>query len=316
MLQKLQQRLEGIKENVPLAQFTTFRIGGPARYFYIAKNNEDIVKTVQVALELNIPYFILGAGSNILVSDKGFEGMVIKMQNAECRMKNDIVVAGAGVSNAILAKATVDAGLTGMEWAVGVPGTIGGSVRGNAGCFGSEMKNVVKVVKVLEVKGSTIHDLRYTNAQCEFKYRDSIFKHNKNLIILEVELKLQKGDQAEGDQKIKEILKKRSASQPKGLSSGCIFKNTDLHGGLRTYTDLPEEFIKRGQVPTGWIVEQCGLKGKKIGGAQISLEHGNFIINTGNATAEDVIILISLIKEKARNHFGIQLEEEIQLVGF
>lgn len=316
MLKKLKKRLGEVKENVPLAPFTTFRIGGPARYFYIAKNSEDIVQAVQVASEFKIPYFILGAGSNILVSDKGFDGLVIKIQNAELRIQNGDVVVGAGVSNATVARATVNAGLCGMEWVVGVPGTIGGSVRGNAGCFGAEMKDVIESVKVLQITNHKSQINQLTNQQCQFGYRDSIFKHNKNLIILEVELKLQKGDQAEGDQKIKEILKKRNASQPKGLSSGCVFKNADIHGGLRIYTDLPEEFKKRGQVPAGWIIEQMGLKGKKIGDAQISSEHGNFIINIGNATAEDIIILISIIKEKARNHFGIQLEEEVQLVGF
>lgn len=293
------------QKDVSLAQYTTFKVGGPAKYFFAAESSDDLIKAVQEAKNKEIPYFILGAGSNLLVSDKGFDGLVIQIKDSRLKIEGTKVVAGAGVRNAELAKATVDAGLTGLEWIVGIPGTVGGSVRGNAGAYGGEMKDVVRTVKVI---GDGLEEM--SGAECEFAYRDSIFKHDSDLIIVEVSMELEKGG---GEEKLKEILKKRSDKQPKGLSSGCVFKNYELQGGEDKF---PQEFVEKGIIPAGWIIDQLGLKGFQIGKAQISLEHGNFIINTGGATAEDVIMLISLIKQKSRNHFGIQLEEEIQLVGF
>ncbi len=293
---KLQLKIQNFQRNILLASYTTFKIGGPAKYFYEAKDAEDIIKAVKMACQLNIPYFILGGGSNLLVSDKGFEGLVIKVQSSRFKVQSCRIFIDAGVKLSKLVDLAVKNSLTGLEWAAGIPGTIGGAVRGNAGAFGGSMSEIVKLVKVL--RGRNIKQL--VSKDLKFTYRDSIFKHNKD-IILSTELQLKKGSQAEIKKQIKKNLQHRRENQPiKALSTGCVFKNVR--------NKLNKSAAE--------LIEEAGLKNKAIGGAIISKKHANFIINTGKAKAEDVIILISLIKAKVRNKFGIQLQEEVQYVGF
>ncbi len=283
------------KKNISLAPYTTFKIGGMAKYFCEARNSEDVIAAVARAKKENLPFFILGAGSNILVSDKGFEGLIIKIQNTRYKIRDTKIVADAGVLLSELVSKSAEAGLTGTEWAAGIPGTVGGAVRGNAGAFGISMSNIVREVKVLNIGTSQVQIFK--NKDCKFGYRDSIFKKNKNLIILSTELELRKGDREKSEKLIKDYLKQRKEKQPmEHPSAGSIFKN-------------PE-----GQ-SAGYLIEQCGLKGKIVGGAMISEKHANFIVNLGNAKAKDVKKLIDLCKEKVKEKFGIKLEEEIEYLG-
>jgi len=295
---KLQLKIKkylNVKTCVPLAPHTTFHIGGPAKYFYEAKSTEDIVKAVKTARELDIPYFILGGGSNILVSDRSFEGLVIKIQNTKYKIQNTKILADAGVKLSKLVDLALKNNLSGLEWAAGIPGTIGGAVRGNAGAFGSSMSDTIKLIKILS--NGDIKQL--SKEEAEFGYRDSIFKHNKD-IILSVELQLKKDDKNEIKKRVKKYLTHRKKTQPiEEYSAGCIFKN------IRTKLNKP----------AAQLIEEADLKGKQIGGAMVSKKHANFIINTGKAKAEDVVILIGLIKAKIRNKFGIQLQEEIEYIS-
>jgi len=324
------EQLKGVKENEPLAPYTTFKIGGPAKYFFIAKTSDDIVKAVEMAKKLKMPYFILGGGSNLLVSDQGFDGLVIKILDSRFKISDLRVEVAAGALLSTVVGKSVEAGLTGLEWAAGIYGTIGGAVRGNAGAFGHEMSEVVESVRIMNqelparnasasVAGGRIKNLK--NKECGFGYRDSIFKQDKNLIILEVVLKLGKGDKEKGKQEVKNILQARRERQPLEFpSAGSVFKNVEIANLSELKTNLreslPEEFIAKGKIPAAWLIEEVNLKGKKIGGAEVSDKHANFIVNTGQATASNVLALISLIKMKVRDDLGIQLEEEIELVGF
>jgi len=293
----LQKELSGkIIQNESLANHTTFKIGGEADYFFIAQNNDSLMKAVKIAHDLNLPFFILGGGSNLLVSDKGFRGLVIKVQSSKLKVQSDKIIADAGVSLSKLVDLSIKNELSGLEWAIGIPGTVGGAVRGNIGAFGKEIAQVVKNVKTLSISHNITIE-QYSNTAIRFSYRDSIFKHNKD-IILSVEFELKNGNKEKSRNVIQGYLLERKESQPLDcLGAGCIFKN-------------PRD------KSAGELIDSAGLKGKKIGNAQISEKHANFIINLGNARAEDVIRLIEIIQEKVLGEFGIKLEFEIELVGF
>jgi len=295
-----------VKTNEPLAKYTTFKIGGPADFFVEVEEEEKLLNLIKLLKDLNLPYFILGGGSNLLVADEGFRGTIIKIQNSKFKIqKFDYVkdssgmdnskfkiICGAGYLLGRLIEKTAKLGLTGLEFAAGIPGTVGGAVRGNAGAWGQAIGDKVKRVKVLTSRG----EIKWIEASdCHFSYRQSQFKKTKE-IILEVELELEKGNKKEIQEKISQNLAKRT-TQPKEPSAGCIFVN-------------PKPLV------AGELIDKCGLKGKRIGDAQISPKHANFIVNLGKAKAAEVIKLIKLIKEKVKEKFGVELEEEISFLGF
>lgn len=311
--------LKAVQENIPLAPYTTFKIGGQARYFYIAKTAESIKQAAQVAKELKLAYYVIGNGSNILVSDKGFDGLVIRIMNHELRIKNQEIFVESGISLGKLAADSVKGGLAGLEWLIGIPGTLGGAIYGNAGAFGYSLGEIIESVQVFNP--DNLEEEILSGKECEFGYRHSVFKEKK-YIILSAVLKLKKGDKAESEKIMREYIAKRRVKHPIGPSAGSVFKNPPIEENEKVFEKLIkqypeiEKFKASGKIPAGWLIEKYGLLGKKIGGAMVSEEHGNFIINAGGAKAEDVIILISLIKQKIRVNFGPQLEEEIQYVGF
>jgi len=281
-----------VKTDEPLAKHTTFGIGGPADLYYEAKTTSEIIAAVKLAQQYHILYFILGGGSNLLVSDEGFRGIVIKIKNADLRFKNERAVVGAGLNLGQLVKETTRRGLLGLEFTAGIPGTVGGAVRGNAGAWRQNIGDGVVRVKVLDENNR----LRWLSRKdCHFSYRQSRFKKSQE-IILEAELTLVKGQKQEIKQKIAEYLQKRR-QDPKEPSAGCIFVNPKT-------------------CPAGKLIEACGLKGKRIGQAQISPRHANFIVNLGGAKAEDVLELTRLVKGKVKEKFGVNLEKEICLLGF
>lgn len=310
-------RLEGLKEHEPLSKHVHIRIGGPARFYFEAKTSDEIVRAVAKAEAGELPWAIIGGGSNTLPSDDGFDGLVIQAANHNWKIDGNRVVAEAGMLSILLARKTAETGLTGFEWAASLPGTIGGAVRGNAGCFGGETKDVVESAEVLR-DGKR---MMLTNSECGFGYRDSIFKHNKD-VILSVTLKLRKATKEECIAKLDAVLTQRKADQPSDApSAGCMFKNFEYKDGadiekLRARLAVPDAFIKAKRIPAGWLVEQADLKGKKVGGATVSDKHGNFVMNIGHASASDALQLVSLVKMKIRDEYGIQLEEEVQLLGF
>ncbi len=285
-----------VENNIPLAKFTTFKIGGPAKYFFRAKSKSDFISALTEAKELNIPVFVLGGGSNILVHDNGFDGLVVKSEMNQVSFKDNAVTAEAGaLLNGVISKA-VSNSLAGLEFAIGVPASVGGAVWANLGCRGSEISNVVETVKILD---DALNEKQLSKEECDFKYRDSIFKHQP-WHVLEVAFKLQPGNKDELRKVLVDLTKLKKSEQNVGEeTAGCSFMNPT-----------------NSEKSAGQLIDELDLKGFQIGGAKVSERHANFIINTGNATADDVVQLISVIKQKVRDNLGVQLMEEIEYVGF
>lgn len=302
-----------------MAPLTTLRVGGTAKYFAEIGSPEELKEAIVFAEERNLKTVILGGGSNVLVSDGGFDGLVVFMKGSEIEFENDLVKVGAGTSLAELVRKSAEEGLSGMEWAVGIPGTVGGAIRGNAGAYGGDIGNNVISVRAFDMdKADNNGVVNLSKEECSFNYRNSVFKRNPNMVILSAELKLEKGDIAEIKEKTKDIAIVRAGKTVKGSSAGSFFVNpvvTDEHLRRQFALDVGRESADD-TLPAGWLIERTGLKGRKIGGAMVSEQHGNFIINTGNATAEDIVMLVSIIKQKVRNKYKIQLVEEIAYIGF
>ena len=322
IIKKLQKKIgAGVQENVPLAPYTTYKLGGPARYFFIAKNNEEIKTAAAAAKDLDLPIFILGGGSNILVSDNGFSGLVIKMANRELSVEKNKIKAEAGALIGQVVSLAWKNSLTGLEWAAGIPGTAGGAVRGNAGAFGKSISDNIVSVQALKSSKNKTEIIVMTKEECQFTYRESIFKHDDNLVVLGVELELQAGEQAAIKQQMLDCVQRRSCGHPKYPSAGCSFKNIfvtdEIRKKIRKINPAGEEKIKGGKIGAGWFIDQAGLKGYKIGGVQVSDEHANFIVKVDEtARAEHALMLISYVKQQVRDKFGVQLQEEVQYVGF
>jgi len=355
----IKKELPGVKGNVLLKDYTTFKIGGKAKYFFVAKNKEDLIKAISVAKKFHpvrdyrdnkkaqrkqisngvkLPFFVLGGGSNLLVSDKGCNGLVIKVKSQKSKVKKNQIFCEAGVPLARLVQISIKKNLTGLEWGVGIPGTVGGAIAGNAGAFKKSIGDSVIKVEVYDPKDNKIKIFKKIN--CKFGYRDSVFKEKKNqstkqsfvlgrahkimcsdLVILSAIIQLKKGKKSEIKRKIKEFLDYRQETQPLNFpSAGSVFKNVKFANLHKFTSNIANKKIREicgkfgdiREIPAGWLIERCNLKGKKIGKAKISEKHANFILNLGGAKARDIKKLINLIKKKVKEKFGITLEEEIQ----
>ena len=301
-----------VKEDEPMSKHTNFRIGGPAKWFVEIKSVEELQQILKIAQAQNVSTFVFGGGSNLLVDDSGFNGIVIKIAMRDMKINGTRVYAQAGVLSAALARAAAKAGLAGFTWAISLPGTIGGAVRGNAGCFGGETKDFLVEVEVLRAS----HMVTMSKDQLAFGYRDSAIKHSTD-IVLSATFEFPVGDPVRLVKELDEKLAARKSSQPLDAgSAGCLFKNYEISSDdelqrLKEKLDIPLEVSTTRRLSAGWLIDQLDLKGMQIGGAKISNQHGNFVVNTGSATADDVMQLVALIKTRARNSFGIQLEEEV-----
>jgi len=339
---KIKKELPSVERKVLLKEYTTFKIGGPAKYFFIAKDKEDLIKAIEVSKKYKLPIFILGGGSNILVSDKGFNGLVIKLQILDLEIKGNQVYAGSSVMLNKLASTISKNNFTGFEWAAGIPGTVGGAVYGNAQAFGTKISDAIDNVEVLDIKTLKFHphtkrgqsflsdgntNARYgvgvknfSKSQCKFTLKNSIFKKNKNLIVTSVVFKLEKGKEKEIKEKIDRFLKHRKTNHPISFpSAGSVFVNPEIKiKNKKLLVKYPElnELNKLVAIPSGYFIEKCGLKGKQIGGAKISEKHANFIVNAGGAKAKDVLVLMNLAQKKVKQIFNVNLETEIQRIGF
>lgn len=286
---------ESVKFNEPLCNHTSFKIGGPADVLVLPRSLEDIKKVLAFAREKNIPCFILGLGSNVLVRDKGIRGIVIKLGNS----LNHIEVAGceiyaqAGVRLAALAKKAAEESLSGLEFAEGIPGSLGGAIFMNAGAYGGEIKDVLKEVYAVDQAGNF---KTFYKPDMKWGYRYSIFQDN-GYIILGAKLELKQGNRDEIIACMQELGRRRREKQPLDLpSAGSIFKR-------------PEGYY------VGPMLEELGLKGYRIGRAQVSDKHAGFIVNTGGATCEDVLKLIDYIKKRVKEAYNLDLEVEVKIVG-
>lgn len=278
----------------PMKKHTTFKIGGNADYLLLPDSIEQILDCIKICKENNIDYYVIGNGSNLLVTDKGFRGVIIKILKNfnDITINGNIITAKSGATLSSIAKKAYDNSLTGLEFASGIPGTIGGGVSMNAGAYGGELKDVVKTVTVLKDNEIVTLD----NKECNFEYRNSrILK--ERLVVLEVSLELKTGDKEEILSKMKQNTKSRNEKQPvEYASAGSTFKRP------------PNNFA-------GKLIMEAGLSGKTIGGASISQKHCGFIINKGDATCEDVLKLADFACKEVKEKFDIELEKEIRIIG-
>lgn len=299
-----------------MAPYTTFKVGGPARYFFVAKNEYDIVSAIRAAKEIGIPFFILGGGSNLLISDLGFDGLVLKIHNSKFIIHDSILEADAGVSVATLVDETTKRGFGGLEWAGGLPGTLGGAVRGNAGAFKGEIKDNIREVKVLGTNG----DIKiFSKDECEFSYRSSIFKR-KNLIVLSAKMNLVLSDKEKLINEAQSHIQYRKERHPLEYpNAGSVFKNCDLNLFPKSEWRKFERVVKADPfpvVPAAYLLSEANMKGVTCGGAMISQKHPNFIINKNNAKARDILALMEIAAREVKEKFGVELESEVHLVGF
>jgi len=306
-----------IQENVALSSYTTFRIGGPARWFTHVQSEEEIRQAIRFSLSKNVRFFILGGGSNVLISDSGFDGLVIHLQNISPVVEGKNIRAFAGTVLFDVVKLAQKNGLSGIEKLAGIPGSIGGAVRGNAGAFGMEIGNSVNFVSAIDVSTGIVQ--KFSSERCLFSYRNSLFKQSDQWILSEVGLLLHEGDGKVLSRDMRETVRLReSKHRQDALCAGSFFMNPIVHNE-RILLDFEKDSgsPSRGKkVPAGWLIDRAGLRGKSIGGAKISEQHPNYIINTGNATAENIVVLMSIVKQRVRDAFEIELTEEVQLIGF
>jgi len=312
-----------IKKNILLKDFSNYKIGGPAAYFLEITSEEELVNGLKEWENMNLaglqPPFVLAAGTNILIDDKGYSGLIIHNKISGISKNENIVIVGGGVLLSNLLDFCIENSLSGFEWAGGLPGTIGGAVRGNAGAFGQEIKD--SVIQVKSLNFNTLEGSIKKNSDCEFSYRNSFFKTEKGRdeVITQITLQLSNGNQNDIENKINEKIEFRIARHPMEYPSiGSTFKNVPF---AKLPDNLKEEFkdsIKNDPmpiIPVVKILTLAGLKGTVIGEAQISEKHANFIINLGRASSNDVRSLIKLAKEKVFEKFGIKIEEEIIYLG-
>lgn len=283
--------------NEQMSKHTTFKVGGPAEVFIKIDNIDDLKEILEFVNKNKIPLTVIGNGSNIVVLDSGIKGITIciKLEKTEVKENKDEIqiVVGSGNKIAKLARECLEKEITGLEELSGIPGTIGGAVTMDAGAHGKEMKDFVKKVKCIDYNGNI---KEFTNEEMKFGYRKSILKKEK-YIVLEVELILQKGNKEEIKEKIDKYSKYRKEKQPIEFpSAGSTFKRGD-------------NFI------TAALIDQAGLKGYTVGGAEVSIKHSGFIINKGNATAEDILNLAEYVEQEVYKKFGKKIELEIEVIG-
>ena len=298
ILEKSKLNKENLYYDEPMAKHTSFKIGGPADVFIKVDNIEELKEILKLSKENKIPLTIIGNGSNILVTDKGIRGITAKLNFKNIKIENiadnkEKIDVDAGVPVGLLAQKLLKEEIAGFEELSGIPGTIGGAVIMNAGAHGKELKDILKKVTAMDYNGN-IHE--FTNEECLFSYRNSRFQKEK-YIILQATLELEKGNSTEIKEKMNEYMQFRKEKQPiEYPNAGSTFKRG-------------EDFV------TAKLIDEAGLKGYKVGGAQVSEKHAGFIVNVDNATAKDVIELTDYIKEKIEEKFGKKINLEIQIIG-
>jgi UDP-N-acetylmuramate dehydrogenase len=308
-------------ENVPLWYYSNYKIGGLARYFATPKTISNLIDILDFARKLQISVFILGGGTNILFDDRGFNGLVIKPDFQFIKKNDDRTIrVGGGVLINKLVGYYIDKSFTGLEWAGGLPGSLGGAIYGNAGCFGGEMKDIVEEVISLDITKKKYKIIKRSNKECRFSYRSSIFKKNKGReIILEAVLRFQKGKRSLIKSAVEEKINYRMTRQPLEYPNiGSIFKNVNFKNISPENRSQFFSVVKVDPfpvVPAAYLIHLAGLKGVSCGGALVSPKHPNFIVNVLEATACDVKNLIFLVKHKVKNKFNITLEEEIEYLA-
>ena len=297
--------IEGFGTNLEfgryLAPLTSFGTGGRARYFITAENTDDIVRSIKAAKRLDVPFFVMGSGSNLLVSDSGYDGLVIKVDIKGMSLTGESQVrCGAGEDLMALVDFASANSLTGLEFAAGIWGTVGGAVYGNAGAYGGEIGSILSGLELVDNEGNV---KAVGPDYCQFAYRHSYLKEVRETAVW-ITFDLQSGDKSAIEARVTEILALRKEKHPEtACSAGCFFKN------------IPDATQPHGKLAAGKLLDEIGAKGMQVGGAKVFEKHANIIVNTGDATSKDIRQLADILKQKVFEKFGVELQEEVQQLG-
>lgn len=291
--EKIKKQFPALRKNEPLKNHCTFRVGGPAKFFYELKNIEELPSLVEFAEENSIKYKIIGRGTNVLFTDKGFGGLIIKNLSNNCRMEGEKIICDSGAVLAQIIRLSVENGLTGMEPLYGIPGTVGGAIWGNAGVPETCICDFVEKISVF-----CIDDGFYEIFKNDLKraYRWTSLQESDD-VILQAHLRLKKIAAGKSEKLLQQIARIRSGKQPAGYSAGSFFKNPSSNS------------------PAGMLIDKAGLKGARIGDAEISPKHANFFMNCGNATADEILALAQKAQKKVKEKFGVDLQMEVKIIG-
>lgn len=303
-----------ISRNEPLAAHTRFGAGGAAAVFVDAPSEDAFVEALREARASGLPWMVMGSGTNLIVADAGFEGIVVRFSGAGIHGGREAIAAQAGAELQALVDFSIACGGAGLERMTGIPGQVGAAIYGNAGAYGSSMADFIRKVRFFD--GNAVREI--SNRECEFRYRSSVFKQHKDWLILSAVLECPAGDPATLRAKADEIRAIRDAKYPPAMRcAGSIFKN-QIYDELppRARAAVPPEIIKGGKVPSAWFLDVTGVKGLRSGGVRVADYHANLIYNEGGATARELREVIDELKRRVRERFGLELEEEVQFIGF
>lgn len=303
-----------VKRSVPLSQYTRFGIGGPADYFVETANETTFLEALKQVTAGSTPFLVLGAGSNLIVHDDGYRGIVLRYTGSELRTEGAHIHTASGVELQHLVDFSIEHGFDGLHTMTGIPGWVGAAIYGNAGAYGHSISEFVRQVRFTDAGEVRVFD----NRQCQFAYRESVFKRHKDWIILSAVLELPSGDPQKLAQEAARILETRNAKYPPSMRcAGSIFKNL-LWAQLpeSVQAQVPSTIVREGKVPSAWFLEQVGAKGMRCGGITVAAYHANLIYNEGGGRAVEICHLIQALKQRVAERFGFELEEEVQYVGY
>jgi len=304
------------KLNEPLSRHTTMKVGGKAAIFWVVKERENLIKIIKKCLEIDLAYLVIGRGSNIIVSDQGFPGLVVVNETSNIISQSNEAVVDSGITISSLIRKLAEKGVGGLEFLAGIPGTLGGAIFNNAGAYGKYMEGIVSGVVLLDTDGR----IKQIPAQkLEFGYRTSIFKRQisklgRQPVILGTRLKVHPASKEGVLRIVSNYEKIRKMKHPKYPSAGSFFKNILIKNESNLGKEVRLAAIE-GKVPAAFLIERAGCKGLRVGGAMVAKEHANFIVNRGRAKASDIKRLAQEVKEKVKEKFGLELEEEVQYIG-
>jgi len=300
--------------DTPLSAHTRFRIGGPAAVLCDVPDTGAFVETLRIVERSALPRIVIGGGTNLIVSDAGFDGVVLRFTGSRIARDGMLLRVESGAILQDVVDHSIGLGLKGLETLTGIPGYLGGAVYGNAGAYGHSMQEIVEQVTITDGENLRTID----NKSCEFRYRESIFKERKDWVILSADLRFGEGETANLTQIATEIREIRDAKYPPLMRcAGSIFKNVFFAElPARVQEEIPPEKVREGKVPSAWFLEQAGAKGMRRGDIQVAPYHANLIYNDGAGTAADLVAVIHELKRRVHERFGFDLEEEVQYIGF
>ncbi len=305
-----------IQKNVPLAPFTSLEIGGPARFLATVATLAELREALLFARDQRLPFRVLGGGTNLLVSDDGFDGVIVRLKFEQVRLAEDRVQAEAGVDLTWLVRRTAQWGLCGMESLAGIPGLLGGAVRGNAGAYGSCIGEVAEKVFALHAESLELKIM--DREECSFAYRNSLFKREPRLIVVSALLHLSPGDAGEAEGRAEATIAKRIARKLQCQKSvGSFFMNPVVSDQelIRRFEEDQKVHCRDGRIPAGWLIDQAGLRGAKVGAAMVSSLHANYLINSDKASAREMVRLAGLVRSGVLDAMGVLLQEEVSYLG-